>query len=758
MVSKGMYQHGQAIPTTALVERVYPFGVFVRLQNGARGYIRRRELSLSGDVYPSDVVSRGDEVQAVIVRPAAPGRLAELSVRAALPDPWQDFVRQFKVGNIVKARVKGLLPTGAFAQIAPGIDGFVPLKELATWEVEKPGDVVWSGDYIEAIIVYIDVARRKVGLSIRRRMERLARVESIMEALYGENRVQATATSWMLEGQHPTKEEVVSELAQAGPVLVVEDDDAVREPLVKWLKSHSCVTYGAKSAQAALDLCRNRKCGLILVDLNLSVKPSEMNGLDFIRELRKRKLFVPVAVMSSPDWLQERLTEIQELETVTVFPKPLDMKEIERLLVQLAKGESPKLQVTRVVSSKQHFREGNLAAIMRSGQPLVMRLQQGLKQLVEDTQAEKGIVFHLNPVSHQVFIVAQAGTIPLNEDAVYSLVESPVKDVIREGGGIWENRVSRVPTGRFRKLLDLLPFESCIGIPIEAGGQVEYALFLFHREANAFSPYRLRDAQAMATLFAVALESHALDRIIQDRGRLFLSGHLAAAFGHEVYNKLSGLDLWLRNLQTDFERWRQKDPGQCNSADVLEMGQALDRAVNTTVDLKQTVTDFRRLMETSQDETADVNQAIQRAEALIQPLARRAKVTLRLDLAKDLPLARGNPIALQQTFLNLMLNAVQHMENKLDGLRVLEVITTCETEDRECPIKARVSDTGSGIHRRLWDRIFALGFTSKPGGSGLGLYIARSLVESMGGRVLVEESLIPLGTTFLVELPAAQKT
>jgi two-component system sensor histidine kinase FlrB len=72
-------------------------------------------------------------------------------------------------------------------------------------------------------------------------------------------------------------------------------------------------------------------------------------------------------------------------------------------------------------------------------------------------------------------------------------------------------------------------------------------------------------------------------------------------------------------------------------------------------------------------------------------------------------------------------------------------------------VQARFSDTGPGIHRQLWEKIFALGFTTRAGGSGLGLYIARSLMGSMGGRIVLEESLVPLGTTFLVELPAAEK-
>jgi signal transduction histidine kinase len=431
------------------------------------------------------------------------------------------------------------------------------------------------------------------------------------------------------------------------------------------------------------------------------------------------------------------------------------MGEIRQLLLRLARGEKPELTFRLQAPATESRSAQAMAAVMRSGQPLAKRFQQGLKQLIEATRAEEAIVFHLDPASQRVSILAQAGIIPLNQEAVYSLVDSLVKDLIREGGEIWENRASQEPTAPFRKLLDLLPFESCIGVPIEAGGQVEHALFLFHQEADAFPRYCLRDAWAMATLFAVVLENQALDQRILDMSRIFLSGHLTAAFSHEVYNKLSGLDLQFRNLQADLERLGREVPGWGDSFDFLEVARALDRAVDTALDLKRTVADFRRLLETGQETVADVNQAVRQAEALVRPLARRAKVEIKLELAPDLPPVVGSTVGLHQVFLNLMLNAIQHMENKQDERRTLLVNTTYEAQDGDRPVKVRFSDTGPGIHRQLWGRIFALGFTTKPGGSGLGLYIARSLVESIGGRIFVEESPVPLGTTFLVELPAA---
>ncbi|MGA9349742.1 MAG: S1 RNA-binding domain-containing protein [Anaerolineae bacterium] len=746
---------------TVTVDRILPFGVFVRLKDGREGYIRRRELSLAGDVNPQEVVSLGQQIEAVILELEEPSRSIELSHRATLPDPWQEFTGKFRPGDVVKARIKGLVPAGAYAQILPGVDGFIPKEELARWIIEKPEEVVWVGDNVEAVIACLDLRRKEVSLSIRWRMERLRQADSIVEYMRQKAGAEGQVEPSLEEIEFMSEEEGLAgeelqpgEMAQVGQILVVEDDNAVRLPLIEWFCHQACPAVGVKTAAEAIEHYWRQEYGLVLVDLDLP----EVDGLSLIQRLRSDGRSTSVAVISSPEWIEECLSEIQALEVAEVFPKPLDLEDIQKLLLRLARGEKPRLQLEPVtsVATAELQASQELAAVMRSGQPLAKRFQQGLEQLVEATGAEEGIVFHLDPGSQTVSIVAQEGVIPLNQDAVYSLVDSPVKDVIREGEAVWENRVSQERTARFRKLLDLLPFESCIGVPIEASGQVEYALFLFHWEPDAFSRYRLRDARAMASLFAVALESQALDERIQAMSRIFLSGQLAAGFGHEVNNILSGLELQFRNVCSDFEHLGREHPPVSDSFDFREVQRALDKAVETALDLKRAVEDFRRLMETKEERVVDVNLVVRQAEALVRPLARRAKVEIRPVLDQSLPPVIGSDVSLQQVFLNLMLNAVQHMERKPDDRRVLEVATVYKTEDSDRPVNVHFSDTGPGIHRQLWEKIFALGFTTKPGGSGLGLYIARSLVESMGGRITVEESLVPLGTTLLVELPAAE--
>jgi signal transduction histidine kinase len=114
-------------------------------------------------------------------------------------------------------------------------------------------------------------------------------------------------------------------------------------------------------------------------------------------------------------------------------------------------------------------------------------------------------------------------------------------------------------------------------------------------------------------------------------------------------------------------------------------------------------------------------------------------------------------VRLQQAFLNIMLNAVQHVGRMVEQWPAAQAtlrITTGRDPRPGGRLWVRFADSGPGIHHRLWEQIFALGFSTRTGGTGLGLFIARSLLESMGGTVVVEQSLTPGGTTFRVELPS----
>lgn len=755
------YVLGQRV--TGSIERVLPYGVFVRLDDGARAYIRRRELTWAGYIDPRTLWREGEKVDGVVSKLPIVGQCMELSVRDVLPDPWNEFVASYSKGDVVEGTVKGLIKSGVFVEVVPGVDGLIPLQDLATWEVHRPEDMVWVGDAVEAVITHLDRQSKKLRLSIRARLRQMQTVAGVLEQLNVplQSAIEASEPADVGIGEGgfdhsapcSSTELLVEPLVvkQVGRILVVDDHYEVRLPLVEWLRHRGFEVDHAQDAEDAYEKFLIDAYGLLFVDLNLP----GADGLAFLRKARQKRSNYRVVVMSSPEWLADLGHQIETFGVVDALAKPLDLAEIEQLLLRIGGGETlPRWQMvsrparTRVPKSFQQMADALSTRIS-----LAQQLRAGLKQLVATTPAEVGIIFYLDPLSRRVSMTAQVGADGLNNEAIRGLGSSPVRDVTEDGEHILENRMTGQVRERFAKLLDLLSFESCIGIPIEAHGKTYRALFLLHRKSGVFNRYHLRDTLAAGALFSVAIERQAMEQRFRELNKLLLSGQLARGLSHEVYNKMSGLEIQLRNLETDCRAFSGQTPRSVDFDGFEEIQLATDRLLETCDDLKRTVELFQHLMRTAEVEAVNINEVVRKTTLLLQPLMREQKIGLETDLQPGLPGIVGSAVQLQQVFLNIILNGVQQMVLQPGGVRILNLTTFFEESDEDRPLKIRIADTGPGIHQRLWEKIFDLGFTTRPGGTGQGLYLARSLIQSLGGRVFVERSAILVGTTFLIELP-----
>lgn len=720
----------------AIVESVQPYGIFVRLDDGTRAYIRRRELDLDADVDPARVVKAGDKITAKVIALGETGKHIELSRRATLPNPWPEFARRVREGAVVRGTVRALHPKGVFVRIATGIDGFVPLDELATWQVSKPEELLWVDDEVEAIITHLDARNERLTLSIKARMEQRAQATQISTWLAEQKKAGANNYSPQpIATQEELPPLTTDERERVGKIIVIDDDNGIRNGLVEWLQQrgyHACAAQTLEQIQSQI---QSGERGVLLVDIHLS----DGDGLDLIRRLRTSGNDIIVCVMSSPEWLLERSEDIRAAKVFQVFEKPLNKNDIDQFLRRLARGEAMQPAWKTLPRQKTEEIEPQVLNIALRDVAPTHRLQVALERIVEMAHAEKGIVFAKAPISQTISILAAAGALSLRQEAFYELEDSPVKDVIVENEDVFEGHATA--NKRFSKLLDLLSFESCIGAPIEVMGEVRHALFLFHRQPNAFARVRRQYIELDTLWLGVLLEAQAMHARLRTLSPMLLSGELAMGLAHEVYNKVDGLELQLSNLLSP------KHPPADSRNSLIALH-------NAARDLKTLVGSFQQMMLAKETLTTfNVNDVVRCAETLIRPLARKEGVKIDLRLADNLPQVTGNSIALQQVFVNLMLNAVQLMALKSDKHRLLEISTIYQA-DHKRPLLIRFADTGPGIHKQLWEKIFELGFSMR-GGNGLGLFIARSLIEMFDGKIKVEESTVPLGTTFLVELPVA---
>jgi PAS domain S-box-containing protein len=152
---------------------------------------------------------------------------------------------------------------------------------------------------------------------------------------------------------------------------------------------------------------------------------------------------------------------------------------------------------------------------------------------------------------------------------------------------------------------------------------------------------------------------------------------------------------------------------------------------------------------TQQLELVDVNEVIEEMIVLLRGEATRYSISVRTELATDLPPVMGDRVQLQQVVMNLMTNSIDAMK-AVDGTREL-AISSQQAENEQLLVS--VSDTGVGLPPGQADQIFNAFFTTKPHGTGMGLRICRSILESHGGR-LWAASNSPRGANFYITLPA----
>jgi signal transduction histidine kinase len=132
---------------------------------------------------------------------------------------------------------------------------------------------------------------------------------------------------------------------------------------------------------------------------------------------------------------------------------------------------------------------------------------------------------------------------------------------------------------------------------------------------------------------------------------------------------------------------------------------------------------------------------------LLYSEANRYSIPMRTELAEDLPKVMADRVQLQQVFMNLMLNGIEAMKGTTGGREL-----TIKSEAGDAQLLISVSDTGVGLPPVQADQIFSAFFTTKDNGTGMGLPISRSIIESHGGRLWAVDNSGP-GTTFQFTLP-----
>jgi C4-dicarboxylate-specific signal transduction histidine kinase len=223
--------------------------------------------------------------------------------------------------------------------------------------------------------------------------------------------------------------------------------------------------------------------------------------------------------------------------------------------------------------------------------------------------------------------------------------------------------------------------------------------------------------------------------------RVTMMGELTASLAHELNQPISAA---VTNANT-CARWLAGD-----TPNIQEARDAAMRSAKDGTRAADIISRIRQVFEKGnpERELVNLNEVIREIIILLRSEAARYSISVRTELGTDLPELIGDHVQLQQVFMNLVLNGIDAMKD-VDDKREL-FIKSQRGENEQVLVSVR--DTGSGLPPQQADQIFDAFFTTKLHGTGMGLSISRSIVESHGGRLWADGNS-PRGATFHIALP-----
>jgi PAS domain S-box-containing protein len=220
--------------------------------------------------------------------------------------------------------------------------------------------------------------------------------------------------------------------------------------------------------------------------------------------------------------------------------------------------------------------------------------------------------------------------------------------------------------------------------------------------------------------------------------RVSMLGEMAASLAHEIKQPIAAA---ITSANSCIE-WLAHEPPNLDRARAAAT--KIDKYGNRAAEIIDRIRSLYR-KSPPQREPVDVNGIIHEMLTLLKGEAAGYSITMRADLATSPPKIRADRVQLQQVFMNLMLNAIEAMTDSGGEL-------TVRSQRQDSQLLLSVSDSGVGLPTEKMDQIFSVFFTTKPQGSGMGLAISRSIVESHGGRLWATAN-DGRGATFHFTLP-----
>jgi PAS domain S-box-containing protein len=556
----------------------------------------------------------------------------------------------------------------------------------------------------------------------------------------------AHAEAYVQEGEQRLPDEPGRRGLAPGPkrelVIVADDNAEMRQYLVRLLRDRY-VVHAVANGREALEATRQLRPALVLTDLMMP----RLDGFGLLRAIRADAALAATAViLLSARAGEESRVEGLQADADDYLIKPFAARELlARVAVHVrmvnvrretAEREERLRGAAELERAKLRASEERLAATSRLYREL-QRTDAELQLQVELLQQLPVSAWTIKPDGtpdfvNQVWLEFSGQTLDFvrsHPEAWMTAVHPEDREFaakrfwegVRAGQGFaFETRALRAQDGSYRWHL-----QQAVVLRDAAGRVLKFVGTTTDIDDQKRAEEALRQAQAD------------LARI----NRVTTMGELTASLAHEIKQPISGI---ITNVGTCLLKLGRGKP---DTDEVREVVARIGRDAQRAVEIMETIrSQFEKSTPTQRK--LDLNEMIPETIALLRDEAARYNIAIRAELTAALPQIIGDRVQLQQVLMNLIVNGIEATRD-YEGAR--EMVISSQ-RDKSGEILVSVSDTGIGFSPQLAERIFDPFYTTKPHGTGMGLRISRSIIESHGGRLWAISNEGP-GATFLFSIP-----
>ena len=540
-------------------------------------------------------------------------------------------------------------------------------------------------------------------------------------------------------------------------VLVVEDDTTLAEIIKKRLGDFGFAKVvlvetraGAKQAIAMAET-RGAPFDLALIDLHLDKGARDFHGIEVAQELQATAPGTAIVLMTADaDALRKAVTNPEfQVDVCGILNKPFTS---EMLLDALARGHLKPAPLVDFFGGTPR-----IPPSPRCDDSWSKEVHAVLNQVATHTCAQSVVLFSIHPISFRVAIVAACDPEARIRSVKANIERSPIRDAAIDYEDVFAHSAESwyADYPKHRWLQRAYGYLSCLGVPVRFPSEHAYALFALHWERGRFSRSQFSFVHDAARQIAAILKADRAERQLREAEPYELLGKAYGSMAHDLAHHLTTLQVdrcvklivERKELTAEFvDDLKGTHKAMHEAAKIVRTFQSIARAereIGTDLDLVDGLT---RCVSDLSTHYPVINDRVFRAPSVPNELR--------------VPWRAG---ALRRVLSNLLLNAAQQIELAAwrDDLRgQVGVELTLETDENGRWVCIRIYDTGPGIHASDFERIFAVGYSTKPNGFGMGLDICRRLASEVilnqqKGEVRVRDSLLFCGTTFELRLPVA---